>query len=399
MVTSPSVPTPPSFLLDYAVLRSVVSPEDQDAGRKRYCGVAKADQFFDLAWDENVRAYLGEDEEGKKRKSTLVNLAIRDTVSRNRDFFPMLNTGLVIVARSVTVDDKNRRLRAKGASIINGAQTKGVLTEYFHEHPDDEDYPSVNFELIVTDNEELIGDISIARNFQNRVADLSIYGRQGLFDDLEAALQRHDPAIKLRTRETDFDDSYLDTEKLVQVITALMPPKIAVPSADKRRGKTPETIYRVYAYRHRARCLKDFATIMRAPKQWPEAYRYYLDVAWDGWATYRKLKAEQVFSPLHKVKGQNAGSQKKVLPEGVPDGLVFPMLSALSSFVDGKPSGHWKLTVPSAFPWGTLFEHAMVLFKSTANHNPNAMGKHADCYVALHGLCKMFFAVKRESLL
>ncbi len=82
-----------------------------------------------------------------------------------------------------------------------------------------------------------------------------------------------------------------------------------------------------------------------------------------------------------------------MIAEGVPDGIVFPMLSALSNFVKDGKSG-WKLHVPKTFPWSALYEHAMVLFKETADHNPNTMGKHAGCYIALHGLCRMFFAMK-----
>jgi hypothetical protein len=383
------------FKLHYSALRSVVSPTDQEGGRRRYCGVAKAQEFFDLGWDENVRGYLGEDDEGNKRKPTLVNLAVRETVKSNRDMFPMLNTGLVIVGRHAEVDDNKRVVEISDASIINGAQTMGVLSEFFGDHPDDTDFPWVNFELIITTDEELIGEISIARNFQNRVADLSIYGRQGRFDKLQEAIGRHDPDLKLRTKETDFGDEFLDTEKLIQALTALMPSGIPVPSADQRRATTPETVYRVYAYRHRSRCLKDFATIMDKPSEWRDAHRFFLDTAWDGWRQYQALKEEQAFSRLHKVKGETNGGRKTVVPEGVPDGIVFPILSGLSNFARNGKTG-WTLQVPKSFPWNYVYDQAMVLFKEAADHNPNTMGKQAGCYIALHGLCRMFFA-SRES--
>ena len=94
-----------AFELEYLTLKSVAAPEEQDSNRKRYCGVARADKLLDLDWNENVRAYLGVDEEGKKRKSTMVNLAIRDTIDSRRDLFPVLNSGMVIVARRVAVED------------------------------------------------------------------------------------------------------------------------------------------------------------------------------------------------------------------------------------------------------------------------------------------------------
>src|ERR1035438_4015249 len=171
-----------AYTLKYSTLKSVTSPEDQDSNRKRYAGVCKANHLFELSTSENVRSYLGIDEDGARRKSTAVNMAIRDTVENRRDLFPVLNSGAVIVSRSITVDDNNKSAMLRRASIINGAQTMGVLQDYFKDHPDDQDFPSVNFEIIVTDDEELIGDISIARNYQNRVAELSIYGRMGRFE-------------------------------------------------------------------------------------------------------------------------------------------------------------------------------------------------------------------------
>jgi hypothetical protein len=381
-------------IFPYYTLRSVNSPEDTEAGRRRYCGVAPADSFFQIDTDENVRAYLGRDEEGSRRKSTKVNIAIRETLNRAPEEFPLLNAGIVIVARDVKVDDnaKPPRVALYSPSIINGAQTQGVLKDYFANPTEETKYPSVNFELIVTDDDELIGDISIARNFQNEVTDLSIYGRQGRFEALEAAMKKSDPTIRLRTRETDFSDEYLDTEKLVQVLTAIAPTHIPVPSTERRTTKTPETIYRVYAYRHRARCLTDFAAIMDQPEKWPVAYQFFLDVAVDVWKLYLKLKGEQAFSRLVCVKGQTVAGKKVVDPDGVPDGIVFPMLSALSRFMH-EEHGRWRLAIPLKFPWPTFFQGTMLQETSpAASHNPNTMGKKADCYIALHGAIDMYFA-------
>ena len=363
-------------ILPYHTLRTVNSPEDTQAGRRRYCGVAPADSFFSLGTDENVRAYLGRDEYGSRRKSTKVNVAIRDTLSEKRDDFPLLNSGIVIVARDAKIDDsaKPPKVTLLAPSIINGAQTQGVLKDFFSEREHDTDYPSVNFELIVTDDEELVGDISIARNYQNEVTNLSIFGRQGRFNELSAAMKALDPTIKLKTRETDFGDEYLDTERLIQVLTAIAPTEIPLPSAEKRKQKTPETIYRVYAYRHRSRCLADFATVMDKPEKWPLAHQYFLDVAVDAWNLYRRLKGEQAFSPLVCVKGEPVGGKKQVDPDGVPDGIVFPMLSALSRFL-GQHKSAWRLKIPPKFPWQTFFQAAILRRPVLLETTPKPWGR------------------------
>ena len=383
----------PVFLI-YNTLRTVNSPEDTEAGRRRYCGVAPANSFFELGTDENVRAYLGRDEAGQPRKSTKVNIAIRETLSEHREDFVLLNSGIVLVARDAKVDDNSKppKVALYLPSIINGAQTQGVLKDFFAAKKDDTAYPSVNFELIVTDDEELIGDISIARNFQNEVTNLSIYGRQGRFDELQTAMKEIDPSIKLKTRETDFGDDFLDTEKLVQVLTAIAPTGIPLPSAEKRSVKTPETIYRVYAYRHRSRCLTDFATVMDKQEKWPAAHRFCLDVAVDAWNLYRRLKGEQAFSRLQCVRGELVAGRKQVDPDGVPDGIVFPMLSALSRFMK-EHRGRWRLAIPPKFPWQTFYQAAMLQETGAAGNNPNTMGKKAECYIALHGSIDMYFAM------
>ena len=380
-----------AFELNYITLKSVSAPEDVQSQRKRYCGVTTADKLFGLGWDENVRAYLGVNEDGKKRKSTLVNLAIRETIDTRRDLFPVLNSGMVIVARRVVVDDAKRTAWLDHGSIINGAQTKGVLEDYFKEHPEDLEYPSVNFELIITEDEELIGDISIARNYQNEVNSLSIYGRQGRFDKLENRMRKVDSSIKLRKSETDFGEQYLDTEKPVQVLTVLTPQVIPLPSV-VRNKKTPETLYRVYAYRHRSRCLKDFAAVMDDPVEWKDAHDLFLSIAVEAWKLYERMKGEQSFSRLLCVKGEVIAARKVVAPDGVPDGIVFPLLSALSRFVRKIPTG-WKIDVPRNFPWQTLYQQAYIQHTTTAGNNPQTMGKDADCYIALHGAIDMFFAV------
>ena len=249
----------------------------------------------------------------------------------------------------------------------------------------------MNFELIVADDEELIAEISIARNFQNEVTDLSIFGRQGRFDELEKSMQKSDASIKLRKRETDFGDEYLDTEKLIQVMTAMAPTDIRLPSAEKRKVKTPETIYRVYAYGKRSRCLSDFAIVMDSPLEWAEARDFFLDIAVDAWRVYQKLKSEQTFSRLLCVKGEVIAGKKHVLPDGVPDGIVFPMLSALSRFMK-KENGGWRCAIPAKFPWEAFCRIAMSQETSAAGNNPQTMGKKAECYVGLHGALEMSFA-------
>lgn len=385
---------PTIFELHYLVLKKVTAPEDQAAGRQRYCGICRADHVVELAWDDNVRAYLGQEVNGKKRKATRVNMQIRDTLENATDLFPGRNAGFTVTSTNIEIEDKQRVARLCNASIINGAQTQGELIDFLATRREDQAIPSVSVEILVADDPDLIASISIARNTQNEVKSISIYGKQGRFDSLEAAMSKHDSGVKLRKSESDFDPSLLDTEKLVQVLTALAPSTVPLPSADKRRASRPETEYRVYAYRHKSRCLKDFADVMEDRRRWAIAYSLFLGIAGDGWLLYKALKREQHFSSLHcvkKLEACTADGKRLVAEDGVPDGIVFPILSALRGFViETKKS--WNLRIPTHFPWNTLLENARVVEVQTAKGNPQSMGKSADCYITLAGTVDMFFA-------
>jgi hypothetical protein len=146
---------------------------------------------------------------------------------------------VVIVARGVEVDEKHKELRLTAPSIVNGAQTQGVIRDAVRDFKHSGvDFPDihVSFELIVTEDEDLIAKTSIARNFQNEVKLVSIVGRLGRLDELEAALQQQlDESLKLRKSETQRSDDYVSTENLIQVITA-HPPQRA-PRASSRKGR------------------------------------------------------------------------------------------------------------------------------------------------------------------
>ncbi|HEV2037154.1 MAG TPA: AIPR family protein, partial [Candidatus Eremiobacteraceae bacterium] len=171
-----------SYSLRYNALRNVTPPEDEAAGRKRYCGNAPANHFFEIPDDLNIRDYLQTEVNGKPiKKKTQVNDAIRDQLDRDRSVFPILNGGITLVCKEAVVDDKDRKMILEECSIINGTQTRGVLKSYFEDRPDDKEYPTINFEVIVCSNGQLAAEISIARNYQNAVLPVSTYGARGLF--------------------------------------------------------------------------------------------------------------------------------------------------------------------------------------------------------------------------
>jgi hypothetical protein len=369
------------YLYRYLTCRNISAPEDEANNRRVYSGHAPATTVIGLEDNENVREYLVDAEGKKKRSPTLVHQAIRKTLQDTPDQFSILNGGMVIVATSAMVDDKDRTIKLKNASIINGSQTQGELRRYFEKNPDAvEDPPSIKYEIIVTDDQDLIAEISIARNFQNDVRAISIAGRRGQLDDLELALQKVYPYLKLRKSETDLvaDDAYVDTEKLIQVIFALMPEDVLT-----RFDSSIDASSKVFTYSQKTRCLKLYQKVVEGGPS--EALSCCLDLAPIAWNIYEEWKSHAGFkgTRIRAITRENGQIAE------VPDGVVFPILAAHAAFVK-ESAKRWVLTIPSAFDDQELISAAKQAYMEIAGSNPQTMGKNKACYSTLLRITQIY---------
>lgn len=383
-----------AFKFPYINCRNISSPEDEAVDRRIYSGHAPASSILELEDNENVREYLVDAAGKQKRTPTLVHQAIRKTLEEKTDEFSILNGGMVIVARRAHVDDKSRILFLDQPSIINGSQTQGELRRYFKKFGGQDGFisPSIKYELIVTDDDELIAEISIARNFQNDVRAISIAGRRGQLDELEQAIQKVFPDAKLRKSETDLtsDDGFWDTEKLIQVIFALMPTELL-----ENLDREADASNKVFTYSQKTRCLKLFQRLVEEKDSDPaigEVYAYFLSVAGPAWQLYEKWKSHQAFkgTRLRSIIRENGAISE------VPDGIVFPILSALSVFVK-KRKLRWTISIPEEFDDQELIEAAAQAYQEIAGHNPQSMGKSKACYSTLHRLTSVYARLLRKS--
>ena len=395
MTTSNGAPRASIFEFPYITCRNISGPEDADAERKVYAGHAPTSSILKLEDDENVREYLVDALGKAKARPTLVHQAIRKTLADHPDQFSILNGGIVIVARGAEVDDKRKIVILKRPSIINGSQTQGELQKYFEQYRQTEDFfePSIKYELIVTTDDDLIAEISISRNFQNDVRAISIAGRRGQLDELERAVQKVIPDAKLRKSETDLvvDGEFLDTEKLIQVLFALMPPELFA-LLEKDAGS------KVFAYSQKTRCLKLFQRIVEGrqdSENFDAIYAYFLDMAGHAWKLYEKWKTHPLFrgTRLRSIERENGEVAS------VPDGIVFPIMSAMSVFVSrhrrmqmlNRPDIYsWALRPVARFDEQELIDAAAQVYMEIADHNPQTMGKSRACYSALHRITAIY---------
>lgn len=377
----------------YSTLRNISSPQDTENDRKVLMGHAPAESVLGLPTDENVRDYLLEAEGKKRRQPTQVHRAMQDTLSNNPSDFSVLNGGVVIVCRAYSSDEKTRTAQLVNPSIINGSQTQGVLRDHLNKHGSLDEPIYVTFELIVTDDAELIADTSIARNFQNDVMTVSIVGRLGQLDELEKAIQRAHPGKELRKSETkvvnqlSLTEDYVFTEKLIQVLIALTPNELWYKKGEEANPN------KVYTYSGKTKCLKEFQTVVSRAKdktdsehaRYRDLYDFYLDIAPQALELYVKWKAHQGFRGTYLRAIERDGDQ---IIE-VPDGIIFPIIAALSAFAVKTPEG-WRIQPPDKFSDDELIRAAKTTYMDTAGSNPSTMGKSKACYSAIYQIADIY---------
>jgi hypothetical protein len=367
--------------LSFDSIRNISCSHDLQNDRKVLVGRMRSSQILGISTDENVRAYLVDAEGKKKKRKGEVHRKIEDTIENYPENFCVLNGGLVIVARDYEVNEKTKTLKLTRPSVINGAQTQGVIRDCSQGSEPD---IFVTFELIVTKDESLISEVSIARNFQNDVQNISIAGSRGVLDDLETCLKKYDESIKLRKSETDRAEDFTDTEKLIQVLMALAPPEIFEGSVLSVRDKA-------YTYSQKATCLKDYSKVFEAQKSENSSgknrslYKFFLDLAPQALELYYKWKSHQDFkgSGLRSIEREG----RTILE--VPDGIIFPILASLSVFVK-EIKGNWKVQQPKELADSELVSAAKVAYMQIAQSNPQTMGKRSACYSSLLQLTTVY---------
>lgn len=378
------------FTLRYSTLRNISSPTDTAINRRVYSGHAPIDAVLDLKTDQNVREFLVDLEAKQRKAMTQVHRAILETLRNSPENFSILNGGMVIVASTCEVDDNRKTAILTNPSIINGAQTQGIIRKYLDECKKKDVAPYeayITFELIVTDDQALIGEISVARNYQNDVALLSIAGRRGQLDELEEALQKQIPEQKIRKSESDLGEDFVNTERLLQIITALIPQELWLrPLESGAPNKT-------FTYSQKASCLKDFQTLYSKVREQPNAskkeqmlYQFFLDVAADALNLFYKWKSHQGFygTRLRAISRDESG-----VVLDVPDGIVFPIIASLSVFAEQTSDG-WRINIPPHLNESRLIDQASSAYKDIADSNPNVMGKNRGCYSSLLNITQVY---------
>ncbi|MDE2227430.1 MAG: AIPR family protein [Alphaproteobacteria bacterium] len=370
--------------LSYRKIRDVSTPEEEKNSAATYFAVVPAPEILKIGTEGNLRSYIPA-HPGKKR--SLVHKAIGETIANKPDRFSQFNSGFLVGASKVVVDDQKKIVTLWDASINNGAQSQGEVDLYFTQCKETDAEPNdfnVRVEISVEPDAPTRTEIAIARNTTTRIQDLSQAGKRGYFDEIDTEFQKLHPRYKLARSETDIGDEFINTRLLLQVLWAMMP------DALMPEGRTSIEA-RMKAYKNAAQCLADFEhAYLKRNSGGTDAgrYRYFCDMAGEAWRVYTHWRSHSAWEGQY-LRADAKQIRRKSGEIVVADGLVFPALAALSNFVKkNEGSGKWQMTVPGVFREEHLVEAARRQLKQHSG-KPMLMGRSGAAYEALMLLTEM----------
>src|SRR5882762_1753132 len=396
MTNSNGPHSPSSVQLSYQLLRNITSPDETHTGVKSFVANLAAFEILKLDTKENLRAYLAEYNPKKRNR---VHDAIRNTIQTEPQRFITRNSGFVIAATEIEIDDNKKTIRLKEPSILNGAQSQGEIRRWVQDTFGDEvpkatDEPPffVRVEIIVDPDTTEVVETAIARNTATPVKSISQAGARGHLEELEASIQKVRPEIQIRKKETD--EGVYDTRKILQYARLLMPASVSGndSAAEKLRP-----------YKNPEQCLTDFSDWYENKTKDKEARRKYeftvgiapLAIAeYEYWERHDGWNGHHIWDETKKG-GRACRRDKTGKIVWVSPGLVFPILGAMSEFVEEPAPGTWSVSKPSLFKSAEMIARTVAQFRSL-DSDPMQMGRSSGAYDAVRIYPNTIVAVMRD---
>jgi hypothetical protein len=390
-----------SVSISYQLIRNTTSPDEAKSGVKSFVANLPAFEILKLGTKENLRAYIA-DYNPKKRNS--VHDAIANTILNFPERFITRNSGFVISATAIEVDDNAKVVKLRNSSVINGAQSQGEVRQFIEEqYPegverDSQDPPFfVRAEIIVDEDEDQVTETAIARNTATPVKSISQAGARGHLDDLEKSIRSKHPDIKIRKSETDVD--VYDTRKILQLTRLLMPLSVSGNSSAAERLR---------AYKNPEQCLTEFSAWFDdrnsidsdKAKEAKRKYEFTVQIApyaikeYEYWESHDGWNGNHIWEQTDKG-GRACRRDDKNRIVWVSPGILFPLLGAMSAFVAQKSDGTWRIKKPPRFKPDEMIKKAVSQFRAH-NSDPMAMGRSDGAYDALRIYPETLMEVMRE---
>jgi AIPR protein len=399
--------TPQTVRISVQAIRNLTAPEEKLSGIQTYFANVPIQEIDKISTGHNLRDYIAEH---NPRKRNQVHRAIRKTMDEEGTRFINRNSGVTVCCSGVEIDEKSQTVLLTNASLINGAQTQGEIRGFLRdlelakqqakeqggETVEDPDF-HIRAEINVDPDDGSVIETAIARNSATSVKSISQAGARGILKDLEEVF-RSELGLQITTSETDDDPEAVDTKLVLQVCRLLLPKELAPSTSEAEVLK---------AYKNKEKCLQEFAewhrdkdykedrnkndeqnkesreradkakarydfTIQIAPKAWKEFQSLNIDDSWNGHRLHETTK--------HGGRAVRRDEKKKV--EWVAPGILFPMIKALSAFVQKNSKNKWTISYPELFRQEELISRAVKQFRGH-ELDPYVMGRSVGAYEAL----------------
>jgi hypothetical protein len=405
--------TSQSVQLSYQQIRTTTSPDEVATGVKSFVVNLPVFEILKLDTKENLRSYIAE---YTPRKRNRVHEAIETTIQQEPQRFITRNSGFVIAASDIEVhdDNKDKFVRLKDPSILNGAQSQGeikrwVTSQYGEEANFDGEEPPffVRAEIIVDPDPAEVVETAIARNTATPVKSISQAGARGHLNDLEASLKARRPDIEIRKKETDVEG--YDPRKILQYARLLMPASVS---------KNDSAAEKLRPYKNPEQCLTDFSEWYEAGKKKKDEgkdfdpvalakYEFTVKIApfaleeYEYWEKHDNWNGQHVWEETKKG-GRACRRDKNKRIVWVSPGLIFPIVGAMSEFIQETSPGDWVILKPRIFKPGEMITSAIAQFRSdNIKSDPMLMGRSSGVYDALriypHTLVEVMSDMKKSS--
>ena len=383
--------------IHYHAIRNTTSPDEVKTGVRSFVANLPAQEILKLNTTDNLRGYIADYAENRRNK---VHRAIENTILSIPERFITRNSGFVITASEIDVDDAKKVVRLTEPSIINGAQSQGEIRRWFDREMKGELYSPedppfyVRAEIIVDPEPEQIVETAIARNTATPVRSISQAGARGHLDDLQRSIQADFPFVQIRRTETEDSDDVSDTRRILQHTRLLMPRDVA--SNDSASEK-------LRPYKNPEQCLTDFSEWYETKSTNADSlkrYQFMVAMAPTAIREYEYWESHDAWNGLRLWEDTKKGgrackrdpSTKRIV--WVSRGIIFPIMGAMSEFVVKEKSG-WTLKKPSVFRPEDMIEEAVKQFRGH-NSDPMLMGRSVAAYDALRTYPRTLMSVLRD---
>lgn len=374
------------------LVKNITSPEEKKNGSSSYFVLIPIREIIGINTIENPR-FSYSDEKSTKKATTSSHKKMRESLRESPDRFVQRHSGFEVVCDDLKIDNPKNfgisTLTLYNASLINGAQSEGIINEFYKElKADDLDYSDydIHVRVIITvemNSEERLA-ISEAKNDHLNVHDVSKMGIRSIYFD---EMSKNFVKAKLGELAKSENAPGLPPQRVLQVTRAMMPEDLR--SAYQIIDLKPQI-----SYSSAGAVLKEYKNIVDEERNTIQTHnkfestlvRFYETFAPTAWKEYLDWSSDLDWRQFIK-KTDNSGKLGKYSEKDkkfeLAFGVLIPVLYGLTNFIVEDPKNNcWNFNISNTFDKQKYMSLVFAEFKAH-DFDPQRFGKDRSVYQSL----------------